>query len=291
MRTRPVWILPDNTTAEYPFDQAHPTNKKGLLIECRANISPVAQTFAASQGPGLITGNARRINIINKKVRIRPSSVATGNVTISGTTTFYRTLTNNAFVFIKKPTMIYSAGGAKSTEFGAVTNPYIRVDFSDKGVASHTPGFGFRYTDNPNVYYTLCTDNDYGEPFDFETNWYTESIPIPVASGRKINLAITDDWLGEDTIWTPYSAEYYVGARMEIAIDMNGSMDPADHSVTFNIIDIDPMPGFTTLDVPSWVIGPDTTRTEYGWQGFIEYSNTLAALGADYDDFTPADNF
>jgi hypothetical protein len=291
MRTRPVWILPDNATAEYPFVQATPNNKKGLLIECQANISPVTQNFAASLGSGYQTSKIRRINIVNNKVRIRPSTVGSGSVTLNGTTTYYRTLTNNAFVFIKKPTMIYTSGGAKSTEFGPVTNPYVRVDFSDKGVAGHTPGFGFRYTDNPTVYYTLSTENDYGELFDFETNWFTESIPVPVAMGKKINFAITDDWLGEDTVWTPYSQEYYVGARMEVSIDMNGSMNPADHTVVFNIVDIDSLPGFTTLDVPSWVIGPDTTRTGYGWQGYIEYSDALAALGASYDDFTPADNF
>ena len=72
---------------------------------------------------------------------------------------------------------------------------------------------------------------------------------------------------------------------------MNGSMNPNNHVVTFNIVDIDPIPGFTTLDVPSWVIGPDTTRTAYGWQGYIEYSDILAGLGSGYDDYTPYENF
>ena len=179
MRSRPVWILPDNTTAEYPFVQATPTNKKGLLIECQANISPVTQNFGQSLGPGYQTSKARRINILNNNVLIRPSQSASGSIVTGSTTTYYRTLTNTAFVFIKKPTMIYTSGGAKSTEFGQVTNPYVRVDFSDKGVAGHVPGFGFRYTDDPTVYYTLSTLNDYGELFDFETNWFTEGAPVP----------------------------------------------------------------------------------------------------------------
>jgi len=293
--SRPVWILPDNSSAEFPFVQATPSNKKGLLIECRAIFAPISQTFAGSLGSGYQTAKVRRIEILNKNLRLKPSSVASGNVTLNGTTTYYRTLTNNAFVFIKKPTMIYTPSGAKSTQTGVVTNPYINVTFSDKGVASHEPAFGFRYTDDPTKYYLLSDLNDgFGELFNFFTTWSETTATIPVAQGKQINLAITQDYdpaYPNDTVWSPYPTTYYVGSKVDVSIDMNNSFNPNNHTVVYDIQDVSAVAGFTTLDVPSWVVGPDTTRTKEGWQGYVEYSDILAGLTADYDDYTPADFF
>jgi len=302
MLTRSIWVLPDNVAAGYPFDIANPLNPKGLIFECKARITPFMPSISPSFGTykGALpetVNNVRRIEILRRNLQVRPSTCTLNEISIPGvdgisTTTYTRTLNSNAWVFLKKPTLVWSEGRIKSTETGDVANPVLTATFS--GVvddAIYTDyGFGFRYTDDPSTYYLLSTLNDFGEPLNFSTNWFTQGISLPVTQGRKINFAIRYRDPSVAT-WHAYPGDYYVGSEMTLNINTHDSFAYTGHTLSYEILDVPTMSGFTTVNVPSWVIGPDGSSTANGYQGLIEYDKDLSVLDPNYTDIAPWENF
>ena len=304
MASRTVWVLPDNLRAAYPVSDSSPSSTKGLLLECRARVSPVRPLYKSPED-NISTTGVREIELLRSGMSVRPSTsllrqtttVVSGSVTVSSSA---RVITRNSYVYLKKPTLVWAGPGDKSTELGDVLNPSIRVSFTGIGPATvyNDFAFGFRYVDAPSVYYTLSTSRKGGVPQNFETNWSSMALTTPVVEDRKINFAIKYRYSGT-AIWYPYSGDRYVGASMSLNVDLNNH-DPADirytppdayHDLTYTINDINLVSGYTTVNMPSWIIGPDGTNTSKGYQGFIEYQSDLAVLDSAYQDLTPWDNF
>lgn len=305
--TRPVWVLPNNSLATYPFDINHPTNAKGILYEARATFETIGQSYAGSRGGGIATGLARKVNILRADLGIKPASVVTtqkttGTISSAGTvstnTVSERVVTANSYLFIKKPTLVTIPEGGGSTETRAITNPSITVNItnpvSGEGSSNEDMSFGFFYTDDPSNFYEL-KGWGYLPPSNLPltTTWSTHGWTTPVAQGKKIKFAYYDrdsESLYGGPFFT-YGEEHYVCASMEVSLACGSSWNPNTYTVSYEGADTLTPTGFTTVDVPSWIFAPDVMKTRRGAQGYIEYSETLALLGSGYNDYTPWENF
>ena len=302
--TRPVWILPNNSLAKYPFDINHPTNVKGLLYEARATFETIGQSYAGSRGGGIATGLARKVNIIRPDIGIKPASVVntqktTGTISSGGTvsvdTVSERVVTANSYIFIKKPTLVTIPEGGGSTKTNDIINPSITINVLNCVTGGHSNAvkyLGFFYTDDLSTFYGL-KGWGYFPPEDLPltTTWSTLGFTTPVAQGKKIIFAYYDRDGINGSQYITYGEEHYVCARMEVTLNCGGSRDPTTYTVSYEGDDTITPTGFTTVDVPSWIFAPDVMKTRRGAQGYIEYSETLALLGSGYNDYTPWENF
>lgn len=307
--TRPVWVLPNNSLATYPFDISNPTNAKGILYEARATFETIGQSYAGSRGGGIATGLARKVNIFRADLGIKPASVVntqktTGTISSDGTvsidTVSEREVTANSYIFIKKPTLVKVPEGGGSTETKAIANPSITVSITNpvygEGYDDTNKGFGFFYTDDLSTFHKLKGWGFY-PPSDLPltTTWSTLGFTTPVEQGKQIKFAYYDINAPPRGFGGPYfmyGEEHYVCANMEVTLACGGSWNPNTYTVTYEGDDtVSTKTGFTTVDVPNWIFAPDVMKTRRGAQGYIEYSETLALLGSGYNDYTPWENF
>lgn len=284
VRKRPVWILPDNDIAAYPFDGVTASGTRGYLYKAMANIQPLPITYSDPYWQG-IAGTQKKAAIYRTDIYPRPA-VVTHTYTVEGGNVY--AYAYKSFLYIKEPqlTLIGPASSeidscsanwstAGNTAGGLFTSYYVSVSLDS----------------NPAAVVYLVNGSDTGTNESGTSNLLTGMGVTELAEGETYSVHA---WVQGGTVYTISSGNYFYE---NTTIDVVGTgNDPSAWTVTCSGTGNSTAPGgsggsytakYTTTDVPQWVIMGDAAATEEGTQCYIAWNTTYASLSTVYADYKP----